>query len=114
MHFISHQKRLSTCHSQGGWGARGVSGAGQFYVQVLKYSIKSALDGKSPQCAGQEVVKVGEGSVGCPLRSGKSTKVLLPFVIVSMQVVKVGTAYYCLRLWGRTIKMSSVGQGVRQ
>lgn len=57
MHFISHQKRLSTCHSQ---VARGGSGAGQFYVQVLKYSIKSALDGKSPQCAGQEVVKVGE------------------------------------------------------
>lgn len=58
----------------GGGGKGGIRRAGQFYVQVLKYSIKSALDGKSPQCAGQEVVKVGEGSVGCPLRSGKSTK----------------------------------------
>lgn len=84
MHFISHQKRLSTCHSQEG-GQGGIRRVGQFYVQVLKYSIKSALDGKSPQCAGQEVVKVGEGSVGCPLRSGKSTEVLLPFVIVSMR-----------------------------
>lgn len=34
MHFISHQRRLSTC--------QGLSW--QFYVQVLKYSIKSALD----------------------------------------------------------------------
>lgn len=59
MHFISHQKRLSTCHSREG-GKGGIRRAGQFYVQVLKYSIKSALDGKSPQCAGQEVVKVGE------------------------------------------------------
>lgn len=112
MHFISHQKRLSTCQSRG--RGRG-SGAGQFYVQVLKYSIKSALDGKSPQCAGQEVVKVEEER--CPLRSGKSTEFCCLSSLFQCaqhkQLVKVGTAYYCLRLWGRTIKMSSFGQGVR-